>query len=92
MLKNYVNPEEIKVLIEVHLYITQFELNKLGYKFKNRSKNVFINKHKQPNIMKDCANFFKVIKDLKPYIVKFKKNRTIKSKVYHDNYIIRSLY
>lgn len=37
-------------------------------------------------MMEDCANFLKVIKDLKPYMVEFEEDGTLKPKVYLDDY------
>ncbi len=41
-------------------------------------------------MVKDCANFLKVIKDLKPYIVEFKEDKIMKLKVYPNNCTVES--
>lgn len=48
-------------------------------------KDVFINKHKWADIEKDHKNFFKKLKELKLYIIKFKENDRIKFKIYPAN-------
>lgn len=37
------------------------------------------------DIIEDCANFSKITKDLKPYIIEFKKDGIIKLKIYSNN-------
>lgn len=64
-------------------------LYKLGYEYKDVCKDVFMNKHKQLNIIEDSKNFFKKMKELKPYIVEFEKDNIIKPKLYHFNYIVK---
>lgn len=43
---------------------------------------MFVNEHEQPNIVEDCKRFLKTMKELKLYMVKFKKDSTIKNKKY----------
>ena len=50
---------------------------------------MFIDKYKHLDVVEDYANFLKVMKDLEPYIVKFKEDRTIKAKLYPDDYIVK---
>lgn len=57
-------------------------LNKLGYKYKDVYKNVFINEHKQLDMVKNCINFLKVMKNLKLYMIEFQEDETIKPKEY----------
>lgn len=45
-------------------------------------KDAFINEYKRSNVIKDCENFLKKIEELKPYMIKFKKNVVIKTKIY----------
>lgn len=87
-LKNYINPEEVDGLIEICSYTTWIWLNKLGYSYEDVYKDVFVDWHKQPDIVKDCVNFLKVIKDLKPYIVKFEEDKTMKPEIYPNNCIV----
>lgn len=42
-------------------------------------------------MVEDYSNFVKVIKDIKPFMVKFKEDGIIKSKIYLNNYTIKSL-
>ena len=65
-LKAYVNPEKIEVPIEICSYTAQSWLNKLGYEYKDICKNIFIDRHKQFDVIEDRANFLKVLEDLKP--------------------------
>lgn len=41
-------------------------------------------------MVEDYINFLKVIKYLKPYIIKFKEDENIKPNVYSNDYIIES--
>lgn len=52
-------------------------------------KDVFLNGHKQFNIIKDCINLSRKIEELKPYIIEFDKNNAIKPKIYPFYYAIR---
>ena len=40
-------------------------------------------------MMEDCKKFFNKMEELKPYLVKFNKNGTIRSKTYLPNYTIK---
>lgn len=44
-------------------------------------KNVFIDKYKQLNIIKDFKFFLQKIEESKPYILEFKENNIIKKRV-----------
>lgn len=57
----------------IYLYITQRWLYKLGYEYKDICINVFINRYKQFDIIKDYKNFLKKIEKLKPYMVELRK-------------------
>lgn len=63
-------------------------MNKLGYKYKNIYKDVFIDGYEWPKIVEDHTNFLKVMKDLKLYMIEFEEDKTMKLKVYPHNYII----
>lgn len=52
-------------------------------------KDVFVNEHKWPNIVKDCKRFMNQMKELKLYLVKFNKDGIIKNKIYQLDYTIR---
>lgn len=51
-------------------------------------KDVFVDKHKQSDIVKYCKKFFKKIGEFKPYIVKFEENSIMKPKVYPSDCIV----
>lgn len=55
---------------------------------KDICKDIFVNRYKQSNIIKDLANFLKKIEELKPYTIKFNQNNIMKSKIYPFNYAI----
>ena len=46
------------------------------------SKDVFVDGHKRSNVVEDRKNFLKNEEELKPYVVDFKEDDTIKPKVY----------
>lgn len=71
------------------LCIAQRWLYKLGHKYKDVHKDVFINRHKQPDVIEDCKVFLEKLEELKPYMVEFNKNDIMKTKVYLSNCIIR---
>ena len=89
-LKEYIYSKGIPNPIEIKLHTTYNYLHKLGFKYKDIKKNVFIDRHKRPNIVQDCENFLKVIKKLEPYFVGFNKDETIKDKEYLHDYIIEN--
>lgn len=49
---------------------------------------MFIDEHKQLNVVKDYRNFLKKIEKLKPYMIKFEENSIRKAKTYLFNYIV----
>lgn len=90
-LKTYVNLERVEVLIKICSYISWSWLNKLGYKYQNIYKDVFIDRYEWPDMVEDHINFLKIMEDLKPYMIEFEEDRTMKPKVYPNNYIIEDL-
>lgn len=54
-------------------------------------KNIFINKYKWFNIVENYANFLKIIKYLKSFVIKFELEKTMKLKIYPNDYIMKSL-
>lgn len=88
-LKEYVNSKNISNSIEIKSCTTCNWLYKLGFKYKNIKKDVFINKHKKLDIIQACENFVKVMKELKPYFIKFNEDGTMKNKEYLLDYAIR---
>ena len=83
--REYVNSEGVTTLIEIKLRTTQNWLYHLGFKYKDVKKNVFIDGHKQPNIIEDRKKFFEKMEELKPYLVEFNEDGTIKEKNYLAN-------
>lgn len=54
-------------------------------------KYVFVNKHEYLNMVKDYQKILKIKKNLESYLVKFKKDRSIKTKNYLNNYAVGSI-
>lgn len=52
-------------------------------------KDIFTDGHKQSDIVEDCKNFLKKIKELKPYMIEFEEDSLIKPKIYLFNRVIR---
>lgn len=50
---------------------------------------MFVDGYKQSDIVQNCSNFLKKIKEQKLYIVEFNKDDIIKPKVYPSNYIVK---
>lgn len=67
-LKNYVNPQGVETPIVIRLRIARTWLRKLGYVYKDVHKDVFVDGHEQSDVGKDCANFLKQMKELKPLL------------------------
>lgn len=61
-----------------------------GYNYKNVYKNVFIDKHRQLDIVENCKIFLRKIEELKLYMVEFEENDVIKVKIYLFDWIIYS--
>lgn len=57
--------------------------------YKNICKEVFVDRHEQSNVVEDCANFLKKIKELKSYMIEFFKDGAIKPKVYPSDCIVK---
>lgn len=87
-LKIYISSKKIETLIVIYLYKAWKWLSKLGYDYKNVRKDIFVDKHEQTNIVEDHRTVFKRLEELKPYIIKFKKDSKIKPKIYSANCII----
>lgn len=67
--KDYVNLEGIQVLVEIKLQIAQRLLHKLGLKYKDMKKNVFVDRYKKPDIIKDQKEFLKTINIRKLFLI-----------------------
>lgn len=59
--------------------------NQLEYIYWDIKKDIFIDGHKRPNVIKDWKVFLKTISDLKLYLFKFSSKKNIKEKIYPDN-------
>ncbi len=57
-------------------------LGKLGYEYKDVRKDVFVDKCKPSDIVENRKNFLKKMEKLKPYVVEFEEDGTMKPKVY----------
>ena len=68
--------------IVIRLRIARRWLCKLGYECKNVCKDVFVDGYEQCDVVKDCKNFLKKMEVLKPYMVTFEENGTMKPKIY----------
>lgn len=68
--------------IVIRLCIAQRWLCKLGYEYKDLRKEVFVDGHERSDIVEDRKNFLKKMEELKPYMVTFEENGTMKPKIY----------
>lgn len=60
----------------------------MGFKYKNIKKNVFIDRHKQLNVVENHKRFLNKMKDLKSYLVEFNEDSIIKDKTYLSDYVV----
>lgn len=65
-------------------------LHKLKYIYINICKDIFVDRHKQFDVIEDYTYLLKKIKELISYIVEFNKYDITKPKVYLFNYIRKS--
>lgn len=84
-LKNYVNLEQKKSLVEIKSQSIRKWLHKLGYESKDVKKNVFVDEYKWLNVVKDFIRFLNKLEKLKPYLVNFNENSIIKDKIYSSD-------
>ena len=77
-----------KSLIEIKLCTARNWLHRLGFKYKNVKKPIFINEYKQLDMVKDCKRFLKIRKELKLYIIEFNKDSIMKNKKYPFDCVI----
>ncbi len=78
----YVNLEGIEIPVVICSYIVQTWLCKLGFVYKEICKNVFIDGYKRSNVVEDQNCFLTKMEKLKPYIIEFNEDGTIKAKDY----------
>lgn len=50
--------------------------------YKNVRKDVFVDRHERSNVVEDRTNFLRKMEELKPYMVEFNEDGTMKPKVY----------
>ena len=87
-LRTYVSPEGIETPIVICSRIARKWLGKLGYEYKDVRKDVFVDRHERANVVEDCKNFLKRLEELKPYIVEFEEDGTMKPKIYPADYAV----
>ena len=51
---------------------------------------MFINGHKRSNVIEDCINFLKLMKDMESYLVEFNADNTMKDKAYPSGCVVNS--
>lgn len=66
-------------------------LHQLGYSWHDVCKRVFINRHERLDMVEYRNKFLSEMKALKPYLVEFEEDSSIKSKVYPENCTVRGL-
>lgn len=87
-LREYVNSEGRTTPIEIKSRTAQNWLYRLGFEYKDVKKNVFIDRHKRPDIIEDRKKFFNKMEELKLYLVEFNEDGTMKEKNYPANCIV----
>ena len=88
-MKIYENTQGIETQVTICLHTAQRWLGKLDYEYKNVRKNVFIDGHERSDVIEDCNNFLKKMKELKPYMVEFEEDSAMKAKTYPSNCKVR---
>lgn len=81
-LKTYVNPQGIETPITIRSRTARTWLRKLGYVYKDVQKDVFVDGHERSDVVEDRSNFLEKMEELKPYMVEFNEDGTMKPKVY----------
>ncbi len=71
--------------IIIRSYTARRWLCKLEYKYKDMRKDVFVNGHERSDVVEDRKNFLTKIEELKPYVVEFEEDGTMKPKAYSSN-------
>lgn len=64
-------------------------LCKLGYVYKNIQKDMFMDKYKRSDIVEYHINFLIKMEELKPYMVEFDKDGTMKPKTYPLDCVVK---
>lgn len=81
-LRDYVNPQSKKSLVEIKSYMAKNWFYQLGFEYKDIKKDVFVDRHKRRNVVKDHERFLKIMGELKSYIVGFNEDDIMKNKKY----------
>lgn len=89
-MRDYINPEGIQTPIEIKSRTVRNWLHRLGFEYKNIKKNVFVDRHERPDVLKDRQKFLKMIKDLEPYLVEFEEDGSMKAKSYPNDCAVGS--
>lgn len=63
-------------------------LCKLGFEYKDIKKDVFIDGHERLDVVEDRNKFLKMMEELKPFIVEFESNGSMKPKKYPPGCIV----
>ena len=54
----------------------------MGFEYKDVKKNVFVDRHKQSDVVEDCKRFLNKMEELKTYLVGFNEDGAMKDKTY----------
>ena len=54
----------------------------MGFEYKDMKKDIFIDGHKRSDLVEDCKRFLNKMENLKPYLVEFNEDGTMKDKTY----------
>ena len=81
-LKNYINPKRKESSIKIELQTAWKWLHHLSFEYKNMKKDVFVDRYKWSDIIKDCKKSLNKINKLKLYIIKFNEDYAINNKTY----------
>lgn len=87
-LKEYINPEGVKTPIVIRSRTARTWLHKLGFEYKDVKKDVFIDGHERSDVVEDRTKFLKTIQDLKPFMVEFEPDGSMKPKEYPPGCIV----
>ena len=87
-LKDYKNPKRKESSVEIKSRTAWKWLHRLGFEYKDVKKDVFVDGHEWSDVIEDCKRFLKKIEDLKPYLVEFNENGTMRDKTYPPDYAV----
>ena len=84
-MRDYVNLKGIQSPIEIKSRISRNWLYKLGFKYKDIKKDIFVDEYERLDVVEDRKKFSSTMKDLEPYLVEFEEDESIKTKEYPDD-------